>query len=308
MDKEKKRGKSLRQFVMKNRLWIVLGVVIIALLIAGLTIPQNEQNRSSEQVSTAKNSSGTAGKEPDSDQSENGEVKESEESINQGDTPQTKLDDIYVAPAFFESDFDLDDAIDIEDTKYIQFPYKVPGTSLVLTGLKIYDGVFIEDGSNKDVANIPALFVENQGEEDVEYANIRLIGETCTYDFSVTGLEAGTVVAAQEANAQTYTDQNYVSADTVVSDPAPFEKNESVEVIENEDGSLTVTNIGDTEIPAVRIFYKYYYPEQNAYLGGISFTAKIPDLEAGESRTITPSHYQKDSSKITMIRTYTESD
>ena len=45
-----------------------------------------------------------------------------------------------------------------------------------------------------------------------------------------------------------------------------------------------------------------------AYVGGITYTAKITNLDAGASQTITPSHYLKGSSKIMMVRTYDTAD
>ena len=77
-----------------------------------------------------------------------------------------------------------------------------------------------------------------------------------------------------------------------------------VKVEESGNQSLTVTNLTDQIIPAVRIFYKFYMEEEDAYVGGISYTAKITNLEAGGTQTVTPSHYMEGSSRIMMVRTY----
>jgi hypothetical protein len=39
-------------------------------------------------------------------------------------------------------------------------------------------------------------------------------------------------------------------------------------------------------------------------VGGITYTSKITELKAGETRIITPSHYDKDVSRVMMVRTY----
>lgn len=44
--------------------------------------------------------------------------------------------------------------------------------------------------------------------------------------------------------------------------------------------------------------------DENTYVGGITYTAKITNLQAGDSQIIQPSHYLKDSSRIMMVRTY----
>ena len=50
------------------------------------------------------------------------------------------------------------------------FPYQIPNTSLVIQKVRSYDGVFIEDGSDKTVSGISAIVVENVGDEYIEYA------------------------------------------------------------------------------------------------------------------------------------------
>jgi len=77
-----------------------------------------------------------------------------------------------------------------------------------------------------------------------------------------------------------------------------------VEVVENESGTLSVTNIGSDTIPCVRIFYKFALEKGAIYVGGITYTAKIVDLKPGETQEIAPSHYEAGSSEIMMIRTY----
>lgn len=42
----------------------------------------------------------------------------------------------------------------------------------------------------------------------------------------------------------------------------------------------------------------------DAYVGGIAYTAKVENLEAGASVQITPTHYASGSSRVVMVRTY----
>lgn len=55
-------------------------------------------------------------------------------------------------------------------------------------------------------------------------------------------------------------------------------------------------------------FQEGNYTDCSANVGGITYTAKITNLNAGASQTITPSHYLKGSSKIMMVRTYDTAD
>ena len=79
---------------------------------------------------------------------------------------------------------------------------------------------------------------------------------------------------------------------------------ELVLVEENDSGALEVTNLTGAELPCVRVFYKFYMPSEDIYVGGIAYVAKIVDLQAGQSQTIIPSHYLSGSSKVVMVRTY----
>ena len=77
-----------------------------------------------------------------------------------------------------------------------------------------------------------------------------------------------------------------------------------VQVADNGSDGLTVTNVSGADIPCVRIFYKYYMSDENAYVGGIAYTAKLTGLAAGQTITVTPSHYASGASRVVMVRTY----
>lgn len=302
---------SILNWIKKRKFFVALiGIVLIASCIwISYAVTENHEENSSLAVKKEKTDDSDSMTKDENDSVPGLDPGEDDASVSGISSSEgIKPADIYVAPAFFESDFDMDSSAVKEDPYYVQFPYAVPGTDLVITGLKSYDGVFIEDGSNEERSNVAALFLENKGDKDIEFVNIKLFGDTETYEFSITGAEAGSTVAAQEIDAKQLIDQKYSAADSIASEPIDFGKDENIEITENESGSLTVSNVGSEDIPVVRVFYKYYYPDQNAFLGGISFTAKITDLAAGESQTITPSHYQSGSSKITMVRTYTETE
>jgi len=81
---------------------------------------------------------------------------------------------------------------------------------------------------------------------------------------------------------------------------------DKVKVTETESGSLQVENISGQDIPCVRIFYKFYMEDLGVCVGGITYTSKIVQLKAGESRNVTPTHYDSEVSRVMMVRTYEE--
>ena len=97
-----------------------------------------------------------------------------------------------------------------------------------------------------------------------------------------------------------------------VADIAEVEKLEMsesmIKVEETESGALKITNLCDWEIPCVRVFYKLYMADENTYIGGITYVAKLTGLEAQGSQTIMPSHYTGGYSLVVMVWTYDTTD
>ena len=79
---------------------------------------------------------------------------------------------------------------------------------------------------------------------------------------------------------------------------------EEVRLETNSLGKIRITNISEKDIPCVRIFYKFYLDDIPLSVGGITYTAKLTDVKAGEARVISPSHFSNGLSRIMMVRTY----
>ena len=185
------------------------------------------------------------------------------------------------------------------------FPYAIEGTELTVQNISSYDGIFLEDGSDGDVAGVAAMVVKNTGDTNVEYAAITISCNGETLEFDASDLPAGATVVVQEKNKTPYQSGAYTDCSAVVAEMGDFEMSEDqVKVEETESGSLLVTNLTDEEIPCVRIFYKFYMADEETYVGGITYTAKLTGLSAGASQTVTPSHYAAGNSRIMMVRTY----
>lgn len=186
----------------------------------------------------------------------------------------------------------------------LEFPYAIPGADLVIQKIDSYDGIFLEDGSDRNVSGVCAMVLVNQGSIGVEYANINLSQNGANLVFKATVVPAGATVVVQESNGAAYStaDVTDCTADVAVVDA--FEMSASlVEVKENDDGSLQVTNLTGETIPCVRLFYKFVL-EKDVYVGGITYTAKITELTPEASQQVIPSHYAAGSSEIVMVRTY----
>ena len=181
-------------------------------------------------------------------------------------------------------------------------PYTVPGTDLIIDAVDSYSGVFIEDGSDEEVSNIFAIHVKNEG-ENVEYSSINLEVDGKELNFTISDLPSGAAVSVLENSRAAYSDGTpvYRGNQTAYIDKFDMMSSE-VGIVIGDDNGMTVTNLTDEKIPCLRIFYKF--AQDDEYLGGITYTAKIDGLDAGDSITIYPSHFSKEGSKVMMVRTY----
>ena len=189
----------------------------------------------------------------------------------------------------------------------ITFPYASPDTPLDINSFNSYTGLYLEDGSDLEIAGVSSLVLTNTSEQCVDYAKILLTGSKTIQEFVVSGLEAGAVVVVQEAGKAPAVEQEYKSAAADVALTEYFDRAEGIlELSETAEGKLKVTNLSGTDIPCVRIFYKFYDSEAGMYMGGITYVAKLEGLEAGASMEVQPSHYAAGSSQVVMAKIYDE--
>ena len=270
----------------------VLCVILIAWLVSskGNTEQADEVQSSSvsENASSAKDSSvkeekEESGKEDKDNTSEEKKENESDDQNEKTGSGKDNKQDNNSAPV----------------NTTVSLPYTLPNSSLVAEDIRSYDGQFVEDGSDEDVSGIAVLILTNKGNTPVEYADVEL-GD---YQFIASAIAPGATVIVQEADRKGYTSTNSFVCKTHIANIDAFDYSDDVNVEENET-SLKVTNVSGSDIPCVRIFYKLYMEEEDVYVGGITYTAKITDLSAGDSVDITPTHYLQGYSKIMMVRTY----
>lgn len=194
---------------------------------------------------------------------------------------------------------------DEEQSTVVTFPYAIPGTELTIEKVASYTGVYLEDGSDKDISGVSTMVLVNHSKSAAEYVDITLNCDGKALEFVASAVPSGATVVVQEANQASYQNGTYSDCTAQVASLDKFELSESqVKVEDNGDNSLTVTNLTGSDIPVVRVFYKYYMDDSDAYVGGIAYTAKLTNLKANGSQKITPSHFSSSGSKVLMVRTY----
>ena len=272
----------------KNRLAILIGVVCLAIVLLAIVLAvildgrSPDPNRNAYQTEPTENST------------------EGPETPSQGQTTPS-------APDQLPSSVVIPPKKDPQtgETLAVSFPCRIPGYDLTIEKLAPYTGLFVEDGSNTNAQNVAMLQVKNDGDYPVEYAQIRMVCGQKELLFDISALPAGQQLVVQEKTGKTIGEEKATSASALVVQRAKMEMSEEqIQVIDNGDNTLTVRNLTGETIPTVRIFYKYYMEDENLFVGGIAFTARVTGLGAGASMKIQPAHFTSRTSRVVMVLTY----
>lgn len=172
------------------------------------------------------------------------------------------------------------------------FPLALQYTTLVVEAFSSYDGPWLEDGSEENVIGVAALLVRNTGTVGIEYARITLQQNGREMTFDATYIPPKGSVLLLEEEKQPYTDAPVTQCRYRTVIPGDFDLSQREIRIEEEGlGNLKVTNLTDQPMGCVRVFYKHHEGKSDLYVGGITYSVVIPDLQPGETRTVTPYRY-----------------
>lgn len=197
-----------------------------------------------------------------------------------------------------------------EDEKKVgglKLPYSVEKTDLVIENIGQYTGQFIEDGSDKPVANVLSLLVKNNSNKVVQYGEINIkVNGNKNAVFKVTNLppKTSTLVMESTGKIEFNKDDKYKYVDSIQAklDNMSLMK-DKVQITKQEDGVIGIKNISGKDLGTVYVYYKYFQ-EGGAYLGGITYRVKFENVKAGQTVEEKTSHYSKDFSDILMVDAY----
>ena len=180
----------------------------------------------------------------------------------------------------------------------ITFPYEIPGTDIVIRQFTSYNGYYIEDVSDDEISNVATIVLENKG-GDKEFIGVAINQETVSLAFSASDIPSGARVVVQEQTRASFTGEPCYSCTASYNDVGKLEMSEDkISITENGDGTFTVKNISDETLSTILVYFKNYLPEENAYVGGVTYRVRITDLPAGASFKASASHYDSVYSRI----------
>ena len=175
------------------------------------------------------------------------------------------------------------------------------GKGLVLLDVNKYTGIYMEDGTDEIVSDVLMLIVSNEGEQDIQYAELTVPTSKGEAVFSLTTLPVGEKVVLLEQNRMLWSaDEDYldVNVKNLAVFSEPLSLCESQLKFQNLDGVINITNISGKDINGdITVYYKN--AATDLLYGGITYRIRLEGgLKADEIRQIMASHFSKSGSRI----------
>lgn len=184
----------------------------------------------------------------------------------------------------------------------IEFPTVIPGTSLTAERTAVYDGPFLEDGSNDEVSGIVALVLRNGGTQPISKAEVVLQQGDRRLVFRADTVPPGESVLVLEHNRSPYRQlpcsacYGYATYDNL---SARIPK--GVSVSESGINGVTLWNTTDSVLEDLWVYHKGWLEMPGILVGGITHKTHIDIIEPGEGVQIFPEYYAYGYSKIVQI-------
>lgn len=191
-----------------------------------------------------------------------------------------------------------------EHSDTLQFPFQIPGTTLIAEQIVSYDGLFSEGEDRYNVTNVAALMLYNCGESGILETRIQLQAGEVEFLFFADTIPAGARILVPEHNAMEFGPKEFTSCtgtqqvkegDWLLSDRIKLEFTDM--------GEVRVTNLTQNCLSGICLYYKNYYPETEFYVGGSTQKHYIALLEPGEYIQIYPRNYAYKYSMFARIST-----
>ena len=280
----------------KGVIGVIIVVICIVAVVAGFYINKSKKEEARNKVKE------------DYNLSEEEMNKLTDEEVDKLTNNKTKVESKEVKkPTKDSTEVDKIAGFNYEDQKKVgelKLPYSIEKTDLVIENIGQYTGQFIEDGSDKPVANVLSLLVKNNSNKVVQYGEINIkVNGNKNAVFKVTNLppKTSTLVMESTGKIEFNKDDKYKYVDSIQAklDNMSLMK-DKVQITKQEDGVIGIKNVSGKDLGTVYVYYKYFQ-EGGAYLGGITYRVKFENVKAGASVEEKTSHFSKNSSEILMV-------
>ena len=167
-----------------------------------------------------------------------------------------------------------------------------------------FEGKYMEDGSDEQVSDVMMIVIKNNGDQTLQYAELKMVSEGMTAEFAFSTLPPGKEMLVLEKNRQSYSgeiEDMETYLENVVFFDEPLSLCENVLKVHGLDGALNIENISGKDISGpIAVYYKTI--KDDCYYGGITYRALIEDgLKAGEIRQVMTNHFLLDESEVLFV-------
>ena len=178
------------------------------------------------------------------------------------------------------------------------------GKGLTLLEVGKYTGIYMEDGTDEVVSDVLMLIVSNDGDQDIQYAEITISTSGGDAKFSLSTLPVGEKIVLLEQNRMIWSaDEDYSNVKAkniaVFSEPVTL----CAEQLEFQtlDGVINITNISGEDITGdITVYYKN--AATDLLYGGITYRIRLEGgLKPDEIRQIMASHFTRSGSRIMFV-------
>lgn len=187
-----------------------------------------------------------------------------------------------------------------EPVTSITLPYAVPDTDLIVQQISYYEGPFLEDGTDREVVDIPALHLYNAGACEILRTCITVHTSDTAYVFYGEHLPPDATTVLLEKDAKPYR-RGDISACTGWQERGTDTPLQGVQITEVDMGTISVTNLTDNTLRNVRIYYKSWLSPPGVYMGGNTYQVVIPVFLPGQTDYLHPDHYAAGYTKVVLV-------
>lgn len=177
------------------------------------------------------------------------------------------------------------------------------GYGMQLVDVARYSGIYMEDGSDDIVTDLLMIVVENQGTQDIQYAEIEVpVGDKTAY-FKMSTLPVGEAIVLLEQSRMAYTGEKVslaISRNVVLFDQHMDLCKDKLK-IQARDGVINITNISGADIQGNVVIYYKNYTAAKLY-GGVTYRCVVEGgIKAEEIKQIQAQHYDSSVSRIMFV-------
>lgn len=208
---------------------------------------------------------------------------------------------VLSAAGILEAGERLSTAVSASSGSTCSFPIAVPGTCLIARYPVVYEGGYMEDGSGEYMVDVAAIVLFNTAAYGIEQARVVLQWEQGAYEFEVKMLPPRASVLVLEKSGQKYADHRWTECTGFQQTGEAWAEATELFVEEHGETALCIRNTVDRPLRDIRIYYKGYLPDDEVYLGGITYCTGIEELKPGESIILRPYRYVREYTKIVRI-------